>query len=144
MFKSLKTKAKILILMLGALILSSFVSNTVFIAGSPQINTELIAKLRTQPGALFRQAGDYVAALTKGKEATASLRDRAIAQAEDTRLRSEGFQKVSAIMYTKEVPEQNLSIMNISAEARFEKRLIEFQGRQIEAWVPVETIPTPQ
>jgi hypothetical protein len=61
-------KIKIILSLVGALFVSSAASNTVFIAGTPQVNMVFVAQVVKSPGLILSNTNEYIAAIFSGKK----------------------------------------------------------------------------
>jgi hypothetical protein len=138
-------------------------SNTVFIAGTPYINKPFLAEMRHKPTILFSRTRDYLMAFAGGKESVGEYQKRrfneytADAQNRSLDMRYEdgggsnlslvppptrqedfevqGYRQTANGIYQKSDPENNTHYIWISAEIEFEKKTIDLNGEQVEAWV---------
>ncbi len=62
------SKIKVVILLVVSLFVSSFVSNTVFIAGTPHLNMQFLAQVKDSPVAIWSSTREYIAQLGSGSK----------------------------------------------------------------------------
>jgi len=160
----MKIKLKILASLAFAFLLTAFVSNTVFIAGTPYINRPFLAELRNKPFVFFQRTKDYLASLSGGKKGVENYQKERVQEyvtqqwrmaptpsgggtqpgqspiAPPTRpeeFAAQGYAETAKDVYQKKDEPAKVIYVHVGADAKFEKRTIEENGQQIEAWVPL-------
>lgn len=144
MINNLKHKLKILLLMGIAFLLSTLVSNTIFIAATPDINYSLIAQIRSSPGEFARRTGSYVAALVQGREETQQYQRAQVAAAEYTRTpatsqeyAARGYTQSEGGVYTKPESPTSPGVIDLT-QASMELQVVSASdGSQVEVLMPL-------
>ena len=152
----MKRKFKILLTLFVAFATTSIASNTVFIAGTPYINKPFLAELRSSPGVFFQRTGDYLASLRYGKKGVENYQKQRVEEyvtqtwkmsptgspplSKPTRpeeYAAQGYTEAAKDVYGKKEESTKTIYVYIGADAKFEKKMIDVGGRQMEAWVPL-------
>ncbi len=141
-------KFKIISVLILAFVASSLLSNTIFIAGTPTINEPFIAELRNSPGIFFTRTGEYFASIRMGKQGVEEYQKRrneeyvaktnpgfTPPEAKKEALVADGYHESSPGVYQKTDEAVKTLYINISADAKFEKRMITIDGQQVEALI---------
>lgn len=148
----MKLKLKILLTLVVAFLISSVASDTVFIAGTPYLNNPFIDEVASSPGVFFSRTSSYFASIGQGKSGVenyqqARVRDYQAAQSNESsslpqpvrpeEFALQGYTQSAPQIYSKSNDAANTVYIYVSADAKFEKRMIEIGGEQVEAWIPL-------
>lgn len=163
----MKIKLKILMSLVLAFVATSLVSNTVFIAGTPYVNQPFIAELRNSPVVFAKRTSDYVASMRNGRQGVEKYQQERVqeyvaqnqsqqsstvtnpltpTQAPQSPLPpptrqedfiAQGYSETAKDVYHKNDESSKTLYIHIGADAKFEKRMIDIDGQQVEAWIPL-------
>lgn len=130
---------KVFGLMMISFLLSSLVSNTIFLAGTPTINTQFIVRTGKSPGTFFTDTSAYVAALGRGKKSVSNYqakRQVETSEVQNHNYTAQGYHVKTGGVYEKHDVSAGTLQIQISEEAQYTKRRTLVAGQEIEVWVP--------
>ncbi len=126
-----------------SLALSSMVSNTVFLAATPELNTSFIAKMGKSPLFIFSDTNAYIAAVWRGKQSVSTY--QAKRQVETSELQNKNYTaqgyhvKIDGVYEKQNVSTGTIQI-NITDDATYTKTRTLLAGEEIEIWTPVAVV----
>lgn len=127
-------RIKLLAIIGGAFILSSIVSKTVFLAGTPRINTLFFAQLRDTPRQVVVNTQNFIAAL-QGNPANSETRTLQ----QFMQLPSTALNQIGTGVYAKEDNINNIIYIRVSPDAQFKEQTITMNGKTVTIRVPKGT-----
>ncbi len=127
-------KVKIVLTIAMALILSSGLSNTIFLASTPRINKPSLAKLKNLPGTLVNNSANFLASLF-------NPRDKIIKEkiGQFSTLPVSSMQRIGTGVYAQEDKKDNVVYIRVTKDAQWDERQINFQGKIITVRFPKGT-----
>ena len=126
-------KLKIIIVLVVALLVSSFLSSNVFIAGTPKLNTQFISTLTGSPLRLWTNTANYVASLGKKKAATSDP-----LEVHRQELVADGYTQTSKHSYEKVDVAAKAITVEVLPDTQFVQKEVTLDGKRVKIWLPAD------